>query len=291
MPGRSRSRFIQLPLRALAALIGLVVPVYAGWAQPLDHPPRLVIVIDDIGNNLQQGQAALALPGPVTYSVLPHTTYARQLAEEAHLLGKEVMLHAPMASTQNVRLGPGALLPSFSEEKFKAVLNDSLDAVPYVAGVNNHMGSLLTQQQRPMGWVMDIARQRQLFFLDSKTTPGSVAWQTARSAGVPALRRDIFLDHFRRQDFLEKQFLQAVKIARKYGDAVIIGHPYPITTAFLQQAIPALDEAGVQLVSASALIMLRQRDSERPAPPLIACDYREGHGCGGPGEVVPAPPR
>ncbi|WP_372741414.1 divergent polysaccharide deacetylase family protein [Neptunomonas sp.] len=221
--------------------------------------PRIVIVIDDMGNNLAEGEAALALPGPVTYAVLPHSAYGRSLALAANRLGKDVMLHVPMANTQNLKLGPGALTQGLSEARFKEILNAGLDSVPYATGLNNHMGSLLTRQRTPMKWVMEVAKSRGLFFLDSRTTGGSVAWDTARNEGVPALIRDIFLDHEQTEVFLNRQFVRAVKIARKYGTAIVIGHPYPITTTFLQKAIPALDEAGVQLVSAPALLMQQQQ--------------------------------
>ncbi len=251
--------------------------------------PRIVIVIDDMGNNLVQGEAALALPGPVTYAVLPHSAHGRQLALAAKRLGKDVMLHAPMANTQNLKLGPGALTPDLSEARFKEILNAGLDSVPYVTGLNNHMGSLLTRQRTPMRWVMEVANARGLFFLDSRTTIGSVAWETARSEGVPALSRDIFLDHEQTEAFLSRQFVRAVKIARKFGTAIVIGHPYPITTKFLEKAIPALDEAGVQLVSAPALLMLQQQTARlvqlakaaqlMDNAMLSGCDLSEGHEC------------
>lgn len=252
--------------------------------------PRIVIVIDDVGNNLAQGRAALALPGPVTYAVLPYSAHGRLLAIAAHQLGKDVMLHAPMANDQNLKLGPGALTPDLSEARFKKILNDDLDAVPYAVGLNNHMGSLLTRQQVPMTWVMEVAKSRNLFFLDSRTTRGSVAWRTARKEGIPALSRDIFLDHEQTEAFLSQQFIRAVKIARKHGSAVVIGHPYPITTTFLEKAIPALDEAGVQLVSAPALIMQKQQAAllakiskkshkkvERPK--VAECDFSATYQC------------
>lgn len=251
--------------------------------------PRIVIVIDDMGNNLAQGKAALALPGPVTYAVLPHSAHGRPLALAANRLGKDVMLHAPMANTQNLKLGPGALTPDLSEARFKEILNAGLDAVPFATGLNNHMGSLLTRQRIPMKWVMEVAKSRDLFFLDSRTTGGSVAWEVARSEGVPALSRDIFLDHEQTEEFLSRQFIRAVKIARKFGSAIVIGHPYPITTAFLQKAIPALDEAGVQLVSAPALLMQQQQTARLvqlaktsqliDIQMLSGCDLSEGHEC------------
>ncbi|WP_293268058.1 divergent polysaccharide deacetylase family protein [Neptunomonas sp.] len=238
-----------------SAFLSLSLSCQAETSLGMVMQPRIVIVIDDVGNNLAQGKAALALPGPVTYSVLPYSAHGKTLAYEAHRLGKDVMLHAPMANTQNLKLGPGGLTPDLTEARFKQILNGNLDAVPHAVGLNNHMGSLLTRQRVPMKWVMEVAKSRGVFFLDSRTTRGSVAWSTARKEGVPAISRDIFLDHEQTEAFLSQQFIRAVKIARKYGSAVVIGHPYPITTTFLEKAIPALDEAGVQLVSAPALIM------------------------------------
>lgn len=253
-------------------LLGLAWPVL-GWAGAAKPTPRLVIVIDDIGNNYEEGLAAIALPGPVTYAVLPFSAHGEALAKQAYQQGKEVMLHAPMANTQQLRLGPGALTPDLGEAAFKQVLNRSLDAVPHAVGLNNHMGSLLTTQRQPMRWVMDVVKARGLFFLDSRTTPKTIAWKEAKQAGVPMLRRDVFLDHEPTEAFLRQQFLLAVKIARKYGTAIVIGHPYPVTTQFLTYAIPTLDEAGVQLMSASALLMLQAQEQQLLAAPEL--DYSE----------------
>lgn len=236
----------------LAALI--LLPA-AAWGA--EQPPRLVIVIDDMGNNLAEGKAALNLQGPVTYSFLPHTTYTRNLAERAYSLGKEIMLHVPMENTHNRQLGPGALLASMGERRFKRVLIGDLAAVPYVVGVNNHMGSYLTRKHRPMNWVMDVARQQGLFFLDSRTTPYSVAGKVAGIRGVPSLQRDIFLDHVRAPDFIQQQFTQAVRMAQDVGSAIVIAHPYPMTVRFLQAEIPGLADQGIELVSASELARLR----------------------------------
>ena len=217
--------------------------------------PAITIIIDDIGNNLAEGEAAIALPGPVTYAVLPFSAFGKTLAEKAHAAGKRIMLHAPMANTHHYKLGPGALTPDQSEAQLKATLRKDLAAVPHVAGINNHMGSLLTQNETAMSWVMDVVKEQNLFFVDSRTTAKSVAYATAKAHQVPTLERDVFLDHKIERAFIQDQFLKAVLIARKYGEAVVIGHPYPETIHFLQEALPALDEAGVQLISAQAMLL------------------------------------
>ena len=101
---------------------------------------------------------------------------------------------------------------------------------------------------------MDVANEFGLFFVDSLTSAYSIAWQQAVGQAVPALTRDVFLDNDTGIDALEKQFQQAMDIAKKHGSAVLIGHPYPTTVAFLNKSLGRLDEAGIRLVSASALI-------------------------------------
>jgi hypothetical protein len=224
--------------------------------------PAIVIIIDDVGDNWQRGEAAVALPGPVTYAVLPHSPFGGPLARQAYATGKEVMLHAPMANLGDRPLGPGALTSEMDRQSFSRVLEGDLATIPHAVGINNHMGSLLTRQRKQMAWVMELVRAHDLFFVDSRTTPDSEAWRVAREMGIPYLSRDVFLDHEPTTAFVHQQFMQTVAIARKVGFAVAIGHPYPVTIDYLARALPLLDEEGIRLVSASALVM-EQLDQRR----------------------------
>ncbi|MEH6471377.1 MAG: divergent polysaccharide deacetylase family protein [Halopseudomonas sp.] len=220
--------------------------------------PAIVVIIDDVGDNLNRGAAAVALPGPVTYAFLPHSPFGPQLAKRAYRSGKDVILHAPMQNTHDRPLGPGALTTDLDRDQFTRVLSGDVDNVPHVQGLNNHMGSLLTTLEPQMSWVMDLARQRGLFFVDSRTTADSIAWKVAQQYGIPNLQRDVFLDHEQTTEFVHQQFLRTIAIARRHGSAVAIGHPYPVTVEYLRLALPLLDEQGIRLVTASALIMERQ---------------------------------
>lgn len=217
--------------------------------------PRMVLIIDDMGYNLKRGEAALALPGAVTYSILPYTPYAKKFAVDAHDSGREVMLHVPMANTAAKALGPGALTPEMEREAVMSGLNQALDATPHVSGVNNHMGSLLTSMDQPMQWVMDTLKARDLYFIDSLTTIKSVGWKKARENQVPYLKRHVFLDHQSNEAFINGQFQRALNIANKFGFVVVIGHPYPETSAYLARILPDLKKLGVRLVPASAIIL------------------------------------
>lgn len=228
-------------------------------------PPAIAIIIDDMGNQKQLGEAALALPGKVTYAFLPHTPYAVDQARQARRQGRQVMLHLPMQSHRETRLGSGALTLDMTEQELKQTMAQDLDAIPQVAGVNNHMGSLLTRHPGAMAWVMQGLLQRNgLFFVDSRTSRQTVAQQLAREYAVPVTRRDVFLDNVREPAAIRNQFRLLLRKARRQGSAVAIGHPYPETIGVLRQELSRLQQQGVRLVSASEIIRLQE--IERPWP-------------------------
>lgn len=211
----------------------------------------IVIIVDDMGNNLTLGRRAIALPGAVNYAILPHRPFSTTLAKAAHRQDKEVLLHIPMTTLGNQATGPGTLTPKMSQTEFLQTLRDNLASVPYAQGVNNHMGSLLTQLQQPMTWLMQELKQHQLYFIDSRTSPRTVAEHAAKAEQLPSLRRHIFLDNERDADAIEQQFERLLKIAKQRGSAVAIGHPYPETLTFLEQALPLLAARGYTLIPAS----------------------------------------
>ncbi len=215
---------------------------------------HVAIIIDDIGYSRNQGLAALALPGQVTYAIIPHSPNARFLAIEAHKQQKELILHAPMSNIHHYPLGQAGLTEFMDKHDFNQTLNQALESVPYISGVNNHMGSLLTQKRLPMEWTMKTLSERGLYFIDSRTTPQSIAWQTAQQHNVPSLKRDIFLDHERDPAFIDEQFAQFIAVAKRRGYAIAIAHPYPETLDYLQKNISRLASQGIQLTSASKLV-------------------------------------
>lgn len=249
-----------------------------------EQPPVLAIIIDDIGDNRQQGLAAINLPGAISYAFLPHTPHSIELAKHAHSLGKEVMLHAPMENKAGLRLGPGAMTHDQSDDQLKKTLHSDFDVIPHVVGMNNHMGSLLTEDREKMQQVMTVMQQRNMFFLDSVTTSKTVAWKVANEYGIPYLVRDVFLDNEPSWHAIHQQFKQALKIAMQQRHAVLIGHPYPETVAYLEKALPVLDQLGIRLVSASELLRQRSQHQLMLAQPRVVepCDTREGHCIGEP---------
>lgn len=229
--------------------------------------PFVAIIIDDIGNNPDLGNRAISLPGPVTYAILPHTPSGFQLAKKAYYTGKEVMLHAPMESVHKKSLGQGGLTLSMSKEEFLTTLRDNLSQVPFLAGVNNHMGSLLTQHSEPMAWFMDEIKNRDMYFVDSRTSPASIAANVASELDIPYLIRDVFLDNEQSLWSIHKAFNQLLSIARNEGSAIAIGHPYPATLSYLAEAIPTLEKQGITLIPVSEMLTIQSRKTLRYLDP------------------------
>ena len=241
-------RLHHILLMALGLSIGLFAFSSAQSAQ-------LVIIIDDIGNNYAQGNAIVELGAPLTLAFLPHTPYASRLAKKAYQQHKEIILHAPMENTVKAALGPGALTQDLTEAEFKQTLKKAISSIPHIQGINNHMGSALTQNKKAMSWVMEVLKQQQLYFIDSLTSPNSVAFQQAQQLDLPSLKRHVFLDNELDQQSLNKQWNKALRIAQQYGHAIIIGHPYPESHAFLAKHLPKLAAQSIELVPASQLLL------------------------------------
>ena len=263
-----------LPPALIAAAVALVALVSLLWPAPPPKPPsplpeiapkpaepakgpRVAIVIDDLGANLKAFRALLAIPQPLTFAVLPHLAHSRQIAETAAAEGHEVLLHLPMEPLDYPanNPGPGALLRSMSPEEIVRVLKEDLAAIPQIKGVNNHMGSRLTEDADVMRLILTVLKERGLFFLDSYTTPRSAVAEVAQSIGLPTASRHVFLDHKPGDpDYVSAQLDRLIAAARKHGAAIGIGHPRKATIAALRDHLPRLAEAGITVVPLSSLV-------------------------------------
>ncbi len=258
--------------RAARGAVALAVFLFTGVPGSLPFaatPPQISIIIDDLGNHRESGLEAVSLPGPLAVAFLPHTPYAAQLAEIAYQNGKEVILHIPMQSRSGRRLGPGAVTAGMDRIELMRVVSAGLRSVPHVSGVSNHMGSLLTSRRDAMGWLMDLLRVRgNLFFVDSLTTGSSRALEVAQQRRVPSTTRDVFLDAEVDEAEIYRAFERLLRIAKRRGSALAIGHPHQETLKVLADMIPRLDDYGVRLVPVTSLI--RTRQALRPPLPASA---------------------
>jgi uncharacterized protein len=222
--------------------------------------PVVAVIIDDLGNNLEEGRRAVDLPGPVACAVLPHTHYAVTLADQAHEHGKEVLLHLPMQAIDGAPLGRGGITLDMDQEEIQQTVRADVAIVPHLVGVNNHEGSLISMHPGDLAWIMQTLHSiGNLFFVDSYTTVDSIAYQIARENGVPAARRDVFLDDVNTPQAVQLQFKRLLEIARNKGFALAIGHPRPATMQVLYNDLPKLSSWGFQLVPVAEIVKLQQR--------------------------------
>lgn len=230
--------------------------VVARWrAQPTPVALRVALVIDDMGNNLLAARDLLSLPFPVALAVMPFRPYSREVAESAHQRNREVLLHLPMEAQSGADHGEVELLRvSDSADQVAAIVERSLASVPHVTGVNNHMGSRFTEDPERMRVLLERLRQRNLFFLDSVTTPRSVGRSVALALGVPYVARAVFLDDSADEAAIRGQLGNLLAAAKRDGQAVGIGHPYPETLTVLHGFAEMAKEAGVDIVPLSQLV-------------------------------------
>jgi uncharacterized protein len=216
--------------------------------------PQVAIIIDDMGYHEKVGEELLALPLQLTFSFLPFAPFTRKQEIVAHQSGHTVLLHLPMQSQKSEwDPGPGALFLGETEERQQEIFEADLAWVPHAVGVNNHMGSLYTENEQPMRSLLAMIKGRGLFFVDSVTSPQTVGSQLALEMGVKTARRQIFLDNIHMEEKIRLQLEKLVELAKKEGKAIGICHPHPETLQTLATSVPLLT-ADVRLVGVQELL-------------------------------------
>jgi polysaccharide deacetylase 2 family uncharacterized protein YibQ len=221
------------------------------------NPPsgvQIALIIDDCGQWLGTERSLIALPIPITLSVLPHVHYSQTIAQEAADAGKGVMLHVPMEPLSHMYPGPGEIKTAMTDDAIAKQMEDDVAQVPLAKGMNNHEGSEATADTRVMKDVIAIAKEHGLFFIDSRTNAQTVGAAQATDAGVPTASRDVFLDDKADVAYTESMLERAVKIARENGSAIAIGHPKPTTLAAIRDMYPKMEAEGIRFVLASSLV-------------------------------------
>jgi polysaccharide deacetylase 2 family uncharacterized protein YibQ len=218
--------------------------------------PKIALVIDDLGEERRIARELLELDFPLTFSILPFTPYAKTIAREAHLKGKEVIVHVPMEphGYPKVRPGEGALLEEMNEESLRQQLVKDIEAVPYIKGASNHMGSRLMEDPEKVKVILSELKQRRLFFLDSRTTPQTVGMNVAQNLGLKGVERSLFIDHSLDEEDIKQKIEKLISLSLSNGKAIGIGHPHPSTLKSLKEMIPKIKEKGIELVPLSMVM-------------------------------------
>jgi polysaccharide deacetylase 2 family uncharacterized protein YibQ len=217
--------------------------------------PRLAIILDDLGNDSGAAKAVFAMPYPLTISVLPNHAHSVEIAQEAQQRGDQVMLHLPMQSLAKEHSEAQELHGGMSRVEISRLVSQFLDEVPGVIGVNNHQGSASTADKKLMAELMPVLKERRLFYVDSRTSAATVAFDTAQRFGVRAAFRNVpFLDDVENVSAVRKQIEIAIAGAARKKDAIAIGHAHPSTLEALKETLPQAKTHGVKLVFVSELV-------------------------------------
>jgi polysaccharide deacetylase 2 family uncharacterized protein YibQ len=225
-----------------------------------DQKPMIAIVIDDMGVDLKRSVRALDLPSSVTMSYLPYSLKIADQVKSAKGKGHEVILHMPMqAENPKEDPGPDHLSVDMSPEQLEKNIAAALSAFQGYDGVNNHMGSRFTAYKPGLDVFMDDLAKRNVFFLDSRTAPQTIAEKVAREHHLPATHRDVFLDHEETDEFAAAALAHTEEFARRTGSVIAIGHPKDVTLAALKKWLPTLEARGFEVVPLSEVVKYRNQ--------------------------------
>lgn len=230
-------------------------PVPTANGQLQSGAAKLAIILDDLGNDRRVAEEVFDLPYALTISVLPNHEHSQEIAQEAERRGYQVMLHLPMQAVSTEKPEAQELRPGMPAGEVSKLVNQFIQDIPGAVGVNNHQGSEATSDPALMRELMPVLRDHHLFYIDSRTTAATVAYETAQSSRVPSAFRNVpFLDDVTEVGAVRRQLELALRGAREKGGAVAIGHPHPATLEALREVLPNAQSEGVRLTFASELV-------------------------------------
>ena len=216
--------------------------------------PKIAVILDDWGYHNSGMPYLSSIKQPFTAAVLPGLRYTKEAAETAYKNKKGIMLHLPMQPEKKVPLEKITVMAGMNRDKIVEIVDTLATEVPHYTGVNNHMGSLVTADKTAISTVLEVLKDRNYFFIDSLTTPKTVAYQTARAMGMRWGKRDVFIDNKKEASYNEKQINELKSTARKKGWAIGIGHDDPVTLSTLARMMPEIEAEGFEFVYAAELL-------------------------------------
>lgn len=237
-------------------IIPLKKPPYFG------EEPVIAIVIDDMGVSQRQTKDITSLKAPLTASFLTYSSNLASQIENARQAGHEIMIHVPMEAQKQADAAPDVLTTQMTPDELRRNFSAMLEKFHGIKGINNHMGSKLTEDEPRMEVIMDVLKQHNLFFLDSKTSAKSKAEIAAKNRRVAYGHRHVFLDNNNDKTYILGQLALTERLARKNGYAIAIGHPKSQTYEALKDWLQTLDKKQIRLLHLSEIIAVLNPGSE-----------------------------
>jgi len=217
--------------------------------------PKVAIIIDDLGYQMEIAERIMNLDYPITVSILPFLPYSSTVAQMAREKNKTVLLHLPMEPhNSNVNPGKGAIFSTMKEEEIRNKMTANFLEIPDIDGINNHMGSKVTENREIMEIVLSEIKERNIFYVDSVTSPYTVGYELSREMGIKTAYRSVFLDNEQEIEYIRSQLQLLKNYAIKNGNAIAIGHPYCNTVDVLYEAKNVLRAEGIEIVRLEELL-------------------------------------
>ncbi len=233
----------------------LIVDDLASPEEEENFSPKAAFIIDDLGYETEVAKKMMELEYPIALSILPFLQYSEFTAEESKKNNKEIMLHLPMEpNNSDANPGPGVIKSYMSEKEISQAVRKCILDFPYAIGVNNHMGSKITEDREIMKVVLEEIKGYNLFFIDSMTSKNSIAYEVAQEMGIKSAVRSVFLDNNNDMEYIKGQMLEVLETALRKGEVIAIGHSRINTFYVLKRMIPELIRAGIEIVPVSELV-------------------------------------
>ena len=225
----------------------------------------LAIIIDDFGNGSDGTKEFMYMDIPFTGAVMPNCPSSEEDTRQLLANGKEVIVHIPMEPNKGNKswLPEGAIMASFTPAEARVAAQSAIDQIKGATGINNHMGSKVMENKELIAEILTLAKENNLYYVDSLTTGKSKAGEAAKEIGTQIYLRDVFLDGTKDSSTIEKNIKKAADVAVKEGYCIAIGHVGQaggkVTAQAISNMLPYLAEKGIKLVTMTELIAIMER--------------------------------
>ena len=241
------------------AIIFLIIILYR---TPVETEAQVAFVLDDWGYSLNNVDALFRIDRPVTLAVLPHLRYSKEISDRVIKYGRnyDIILHLPLESKSGKTPERDTIRRNMEKSRVLSILKADIESVPGVIGVSNHQGSRATENKEIMKIILEELKKRNLFFLDSRTTPISICGNVSRKIGLRYAERSVFLDLGQKKEekqyraYIKKQIRELIKIAKTKGSAIAIGHDKKLTLEVIKDSISDIEKENIKIVPLKKLI-------------------------------------